>query len=155
SNTSPDQPVPNKLARAALPEAAIVEPRRIIPVPAAAVLPPALSATPDALALLRALRRRWFLAGALGCLAAGMAVAAAWYLFPPKFLASALLQVSAKQQDGLERMSNRETHSMLMKTSADRLKSRDVLMRALNQEGVRNLGLVRKHPDSLTTLIWI
>jgi len=77
SNTSPDQPVPDKLARATLPEAAIVEPRRIIPVAAAAVLPPALSATPDALALLRALRRRWFLAGALGCLAAALAVAAA------------------------------------------------------------------------------
>ena len=134
---------------------AVPEPRRIIPVPLGPASPPALSSSPDAMALLKALRRRWLMAGALGCLAAILAFIATWYVFPPKFLASQLLQVSAKQQTGLEQGNNRENHSMLMKTSSDRIKSRDVLMRALNQDGVRNLRIVRKHPDSLSTLIWI
>jgi capsular exopolysaccharide synthesis family protein len=154
SNSPPEQPAAGKLTRAT-PEVAAVEPRRIIPVTVAPAAPPALSSSPDAMALLKALRRRWFLAGALGCLGALLAATATWYLMPAKFLANALLQVSSKQQYGLERENNRETHSMLMKTSADRIKSRDVLMRALNQEGVRNLRLVRVHPDSLSTLIWM
>jgi succinoglycan biosynthesis transport protein ExoP len=131
------------------------EARRIVPVQPALSAPPALSSSPDAAALFKALRRRWLMAGALGCLAAIVAFAAAWTLFPPKFLATQLIQVSSKQQTALEQGINRDTHSMLMKTIADRIKSRDVNMRALNQDGVRNLRLVRKQPDSLSTLIWI
>src|SRR6516225_7882680 len=85
---------------------AVPEPRRIMPVPAAPSAPPALSSTPDAAALLKALRRRWFMAGALGCVAAVIALAGAWALFPPKFLATILLQVSSKQQTGLEQGNN-------------------------------------------------
>jgi capsular exopolysaccharide synthesis family protein len=131
-----------------------VEPRRVVPaVPLPA--PPALSATPDAASLLKALRRRWFLAGALGVLAAGLAFTATWYLLPPKFLASALLRIDSRQQTGLEQQNNRMDHSMAMKTSADRLKSREMLMKALNKEGVRNVRLIRKHPDAVSALMWI
>jgi capsular exopolysaccharide synthesis family protein len=134
------------------PPEVVAEPRRVVAVPVAT--PPALSATPDAMALLKALRRRWFLAGALGCLAALVTFAAAWYLLPAKSLANILLQVSARQPDGVE-TNVRVDHSMLMKTSADRIKSRDVLMRALNQDGVRGLRLVRKNPDTLSALMWM
>ncbi len=152
-NPPADVPGPGKLIRTPATELA-AEPRRVISVPLSAA-PPALSATPDALSLLKALRRRWLMAGALGCLAAMLSLAAAWYLLPQKYLASALLQVSAKPQGGLEQFPDRVDHSMVLRTSADRLKSKDVLMRALNQDGVRNLRLVRKHPDTLSTLLWM
>ena len=82
-----------------------IEPRRIVPV-MPAPSPPALSSSPDATALLKALRRRWLMAGALGFLAAILALVATWYLFPAKYLSSILLQVSSKQQTGLEQGNN-------------------------------------------------
>jgi capsular exopolysaccharide synthesis family protein len=118
-------------------------------------MPPALSASPDAMALLKALRRRWLMAGALGCLAACLAFVAAWYGVPAKFLATALLRVDSKQQTGIEQLPNQVVHQMLMKTSADRLKSKDILLKALKDDNVRNLGVIRKHPDTTTALMWM
>jgi capsular exopolysaccharide synthesis family protein len=91
----------------------------------------------------------------LGLVAAGAAGLAAWKLLPPKFNAFALLQVSSKAQVGFEHVQNRTEHTTLMKTTADRLKSRQVLMEGLKQDGVRNLATIRQHPDTLATLTWI
>src|SRR4051812_36498286 len=58
--------------------------------------PPALAMTPDVVALLKALRRRWVLALATGLLCAGSVAAAMWYLMPPaQYTAEAVLNVSA------------------------------------------------------------
>src|SRR3954471_15711887 len=64
--------------------------------PFQATQPPALTSTPDAMSLMKALRRRWFLAGAMGILLAGIVGAAAIVLLPARFTAFALLQVSSK-----------------------------------------------------------
>src|SRR5438132_738076 len=72
-----------------------------------AIQPPALTSTPDASSLLKALRRRWFLAGTLGLLAAGIVGTAAWMLLPARFTAFALLQVSSKPNPLVERQNNR------------------------------------------------
>jgi succinoglycan biosynthesis transport protein ExoP len=116
---------------------------------------PALTSTPDALALLKALRRRWFLAGALGVLVAGIVGAAAWMLLPARFTAFALLQVASKPNALVQPMGNREDFTIVQKTIAARLKSRDVLMRTLSQDQVRHLGIIKKHPDTLSTLTWM
>jgi capsular exopolysaccharide synthesis family protein len=135
--------------------APVIEPRRIIPVTLPPGPPPALSATPDAMALLKALRRRWFLALALGCLAAGLAAVAAWYLVPPKFLAVTLIQIDSKHQNGTEQVANPFWHSLLMKTTADRLKSKEILIKALKEDGVRSLSLIRRHPTTTAAVMWM
>src|SRR5437763_1375943 len=48
-----------------------------------ASLPPVLSTTPNALALLKALRRRWLLGASAGLLLAAALGPAAWFLVPP------------------------------------------------------------------------
>ena len=59
--------------------------------------PASLSGAPDALALLKALRRRWVLALASGLLLAAVAGPAAWYVVPrDKYTAVATLQVATK-----------------------------------------------------------
>ena len=128
------------------------EPRK----PAAPAAVPALtSATPDAISLLKALHRRWFLAGALGILLAGIVGTAAWILLPAHFTAFALLQVSSKPTQFGERIINREDFLIYMKTTAARLKSRDVLMRHLEPGSGAHLGLIKKFPDTLSTLTWM
>ena len=117
--------------------------------------PPALTSTPDAMSLLKALRRRWFLAGAVGILLAGIVGAAAWTLLPARFTAFALLQVSSKTSPLVERQNSREDFTIAQKTIAARLKSREVLMRTLSQDPVRHLGIIKKHPDTLSTLTWM
>jgi capsular exopolysaccharide synthesis family protein len=132
-----------------------LEPRRIVPVTMPPVAPPALSATPDAMALLRALRRRWLMALALGCLAAGAAAVATWYAVPAKFLAAVVLRIDARQQTGVESVKNQLAHQMAMKTSAERLKGKDILLKALKEDGIRNLGLIRRHPNTTSAIMWM
>ena len=136
------------------PDATPPQRKQIVPVTMPAQ-PPALTSTPDAMSLLKALRRRWFLAGAVGLLLAGLVGAAAWMLLPARFTAFALLQVSSKTSPLVERQGNREEFLITQKTIAARLKSRDVLMRTLSQDQVRHLGIIKKHPDTLSTLTWM
>lgn len=126
--------------------------RRLVPANPAL---PALSSSPDAMSLLKALRRRWLAAILMGVLLAGVVGAAAWLLLPARFTAFALLQVSSKPTPFMERVGNREEFAIVMKTTAARLKSRDVLMRTLSQDQVRHLRLIKKHPDTLSTLTWL
>ena len=131
------------------------EPRKLAPITVSPMQPPALTATPDAMSLLKSLRRRWFLAGALGFLVAGIVGAAAFLLLPARFTAFQLLQVSSKTAAYMPQGAPREDFMIVIKTTAARLKSRDVLMRTLSQEQVRHLGLIKKHPDTLSTLTWL
>src|SRR5438128_10858356 len=60
-------------------------------------LPPALSSTPNALALLRALQRRWLLALTLGLVSAAIAVGVTCLLLPSsKYTAKSLLHVRSE-----------------------------------------------------------
>jgi capsular exopolysaccharide synthesis family protein len=127
------------------------EPRKLTPPPA----PLALTSAPDALSLLKALKRRWFVAAALGLLAAAVVGVSAWILLPARYTAFALLQVSSKPNPLTDKTNNRDEFAIVMKTTAARLKSRDVLMRALSQEPVRHLTLIKRHPDTLSTLTWM
>src|SRR5436305_1010102 len=57
--------------------------------------PPALVATPDTRALLKALGRRWFVALSLGLVCAAGAALAAWFLLSPRYTAFAQVRVEA------------------------------------------------------------
>src|SRR3954447_12618221 len=58
--------------------------------------PPALSAVPDMLGLLRALRRRWKMSLVLGLFLSAVVGAVTWYLVPQaRYTARAMLHVSA------------------------------------------------------------
>src|SRR5260370_1000562 len=57
--------------------------------------PPGLVASPDAMTLLTALRRRWMSAVALGGTLAGIAAVAAWFLMAPDPVAFAQFRVSS------------------------------------------------------------
>jgi len=130
------------------------EPRRGMALVAPPVPPPAL-ATPDALSLLKALRRRWLLALSLGVLLAGLAGAAGYLLLPARYTAFFLLQVASRTPGFIDRPEGRTEFSTLMNTVAGRIKSRDVLMRTLSQDQVRHLRLIRKYPDTLSALTWM
>ncbi|MFO0964510.1 MAG: polysaccharide biosynthesis tyrosine autokinase [Gemmataceae bacterium] len=62
---------------------------------------------------------------------------------------------SAKPTLGFERADTRADFATYLKTQAARIKSRDVLMKAMNTDAVRNLRLVQKHPDTLSALTWL
>ena len=103
--------------------------------------PPVLSNGPDAFALWKGFCRRWPLALILGTVLATLAFGAVFFLLPERFKGFALLQVSSSKPslslDGVESRGDFQTY---LKTQAARIKSRDVLMKALNQDAVRNLA---------------
>jgi polysaccharide biosynthesis transport protein len=130
------------------------EPRKLTPIHAAPP-PSVLTATPDAFSLLKALRRRWLVAGILGVLCAAVVGTTAFLLLPARYTAFALLQVASTRSPLVNNGNTREDFLIVMKTTAARLKSRDVLMRTLNQDQVRNLSLIKKNTDTLSTLTWM
>jgi capsular exopolysaccharide synthesis family protein len=121
-----------------------------------AVPPPAVAAPPDAGALLKALQRRWPLALVLCVLAGGGALAAAYFLVPAKYSVVASVQVASTNPDLASKTQWRaELFPTIMKTQAARIKNRDVLLRALNYDEVRNLPIVRQFSDTLSTISWL
>ena len=92
---------------------------------------------------------------ALGILAAVIVGAAAFMLLPARFTAFALLQVSSKPGSFTGNTGNAQDFILVQKTIAARLKSREVLMRTLSQDQVRQLSTIKKHPDTLSTLTWM
>lgn len=117
--------------------------------------PPALASGPDALSILKGLRRRWLLAAGVGLALAFVTFGAVWLLVPAKYQAFALLQVAANRTSLAWGGEGRNDFQTYMKTQAGRIKSREVLMKALGQDQVRNLRLIKKHSDTLSTLTWL
>ncbi len=119
-------------------------------------LPPALASGPDLPALLRALKRRWFLAFFLGTLLAAGAGVAAWYLLPIRYTAYSQLRIAmtppwlvvrnADTPDG------RGEFLTYLRTQAAWIKNYFVLGAALQREEVKNLRMVREQPEPLTWL---
>ena len=119
------------------------------PAPETPPRPPALSAAPDVLGLLKALRRRWRMGFGLGLSLAAVAWAAAWYLIPQaKYTARATLHVSANTKyiifDPKERLTDYRTYQRSQVALA---KSRFVLADALKKPEVVGLTTIRDQPD--------
>jgi capsular exopolysaccharide synthesis family protein len=107
----------------------------------------------DGGAFLRALRRRWPAALALGLVAAALAAPAAWYFMPAKQTAHTLLRVEANQPSIL--FADPETRSNFanyQRAQLAMIKSRLVLNAALRQPRVAALAGVRGHADPVQWL---
>lgn len=107
--------------------------------------PPALSATPDAIGLLKALRRRWWIALGLGLTASALAGAAAYYVVPPaKYTARATLHIATNPKyiifDPKERLADYRTYQ---RTQVAMARSQFVLSNALKRPEVATLQTIR------------
>jgi capsular exopolysaccharide synthesis family protein len=111
--------------------------------------PPALSATPDAIGLLKALRRRWWIAIGLGLIVAALAGAAAYHVVPPaKYTARATLHVATNPKyiifDPKERLADYRTYQ---RTQVAMARSQFVLSNALKRPDVLALPTIRTKTD--------
>jgi capsular exopolysaccharide synthesis family protein len=120
-------------------------------------LPPALASGPDMPALLRALKRRWFLALFLGTLLAAGAGVAAWYLLPVRYTASSQLRIAMTPPwlvvRNADTADGRGEFLTYLRTQAAWIKNYYVLGAALQRDEVKNLRLVREQPEPLTWLV--
>ena len=124
--------------------------------PAATVtLPPGVSSGPDVKSLLRALRRRWLLASSVGALAALVVGVTLLVLLPERYIAFATLEIAAVQEKIMRDPVNRNDLNMKLKTEAARFKGRDVLIKALKEDKVRNLGTIKRFPSVLGAINWL
>src|SRR5262245_1051113 len=106
-----------------IPVAGRLEPSR--PAPSAPPAPPGLSAAPDVMALLSALRHRWVSAVLLGTTLGAIAGVAMWYLLMPRHTAFAQLQVGYMQLPILSGGNPTPgDFKTFMKTTADAVTSR-------------------------------
>jgi polysaccharide biosynthesis transport protein len=118
--------------------------------------PPGLTASPDAMSLLKALRRRWFLALCLGVLMAGATGALAWFLLPARYTAFSLLRVSSVVPGFFDRQEGDAKFSTVVRTIAGTIqKNRQVHLRALSKDEVRHLRSIKRHPTTLNALTWL
>jgi capsular exopolysaccharide synthesis family protein len=121
---------------------------------ASAAAPAALSPPLNALALLKALKRRWLVAALLGVLAAAAVGAAVWFFLPPaKYTASARLEMKSKPE-GLvyDHPEAKTDFATFQPKQVGLLKSQLVLNTALRDPKVAQLKEVKEHPDPVDWL---
>jgi capsular exopolysaccharide synthesis family protein len=124
--------------------------------PSASVnLPPAVSSGPDVKSLLRAMRRRWLLASSVGVLTALVVGVALLMLLPERYLAFATLEIAAVKEKIMRDPVNLNDLNMKLKTEAARFKGRDVLLKALKEDKVRNLSIIKRFPSVLGAITWL
>ena len=115
-------------------------------------MPPGLNAGPDALSLLSGLRRRWLLAVTLGGLLGCVAAAGTWYLLSPKHTASAQVRVLFSESSLRKEVPNATAFTIFLRSQASLLTSRPVIVKALQRDEVKRLGLEAKYPDVVSHL---
>ena len=106
-------------------------------------IPIALSSAPDMGTFLRALRRRWIAAAALGGSLAVVAALAAWFLLSPKYIAFGRVRVAYETPTiGLSgQTGGRGDFLTTLKTQAAQLTSRPVIWSALKRDELKRLNL--------------
>jgi succinoglycan biosynthesis transport protein ExoP len=109
--------------------------------PHLAMAPTALSAAPDVSSYLQALKRRWVSAAAIGGTLAVLAALAAWFLLPPKYIASGRVRVAYEVPTIDRTQGGRGDFLTYLKTQAAHLTSRRVISEALKKDEVKALNL--------------
>ena len=117
--------------------------------------PPGVSSGPDVKSMIRALRRRWLLASSVGVLAALVVGIGLLILVPQKFNAFATLQITAFQDYITGKPPVHADHNIMRKTQETRFKGQDVLIKAVSDDKVRNLGIMRKFPSAREAITWL
>jgi capsular exopolysaccharide synthesis family protein len=114
---------------------------------------PGLNEAPTMTALIRAVRRRWLFAGGLAILGAAAAVGLVWSLVPSQYTAEARLLVDSRAKHGVLVRNDEETDFTMFKNNqAALLTSPLLLSKALNQEEIRSLALVRQQ---VNPAVWL
>jgi succinoglycan biosynthesis transport protein ExoP len=148
NNTSNAPPMPPS-------ERALTPVHAVFPHPlAVAHQPPsALSAAPNATALLKALRRRLGIALTLGLLLAAVAGTVAWFVIPPaKLTARTQLHVDLIPPSVLFGSNQVNANDFFMRNQAYLIKDRFVLNAALRDPQVAELSLIKEQPDPVQWL---
>jgi capsular exopolysaccharide synthesis family protein len=116
--------------------------------------PPALSAGPDIISLLKALRRRWLLALTAGLLAAGVAGGTVFALMPAaNYTTQANVRVMAHASQLL--FPTKELHAdfnTYRNTQVELIKTDQVLIAALEKEGIYGLATIKEQEDPIEWL---
>jgi capsular exopolysaccharide synthesis family protein len=117
---------------------------------AARVRPTALNATPDALSLLKALRRRWILAFGLGLVLAAMAGPVVWMLVPrSKYTATATIRMATHPKRIIfEPKESLADFSTFQKTQVALIRNQKILSHALGKLGRDRLATLKELDDS-------
>lgn len=117
-------------------------------------LPPALASGPDLAGLLKALRRRWFLALSLGLVGATAAAAGIYCLLSPRYTAFAQVHIDYVRPFVInpEKDNGGREFSTYQNTQAAKIRSRFVLNAALKRDDVRALPIVQAQPEPL---LWL
>lgn len=133
---------------------AVIQPRPLpLPPLLAPTAPPALTATPNALLLLKALRRRLGSALTVGLLCAAAAGVAAWFLTPPpKITARTQLYVSAIPPNILFPDDRIGRHEDFVRSQVYLIKDRFVLTAALRSPEVAELSMLQEQTDPVQWL---
>ncbi|HVS38130.1 MAG TPA: polysaccharide biosynthesis tyrosine autokinase [Gemmataceae bacterium] len=145
SNPPSPRPNPKPVAGRVRPPAAA----RAAAAATAPAVPPALNGAPDFGSLLKALRRRWLTAAVLSLLLGAAAAGAAWYFMAPEYTSVAMLKVLSNPTGFVWSASpeSMAAQSSYLRTQGGALKSRRVIMHALQQDEVKRLGLDSRYPD--------
>jgi capsular exopolysaccharide synthesis family protein len=110
---------------------------------------PALSSTPTVGDLLRALRRRWTMALALGGTLAAIAGVAVWYLMTPKYTAFAQIRVLSNpvRITSDDDRPGQGSFLLYLRAQATQFRSRPVILAALKRDEMKRLNLEANYTD--------
>jgi capsular exopolysaccharide synthesis family protein len=125
-------------------------PRIALPDAASPIQQTALNAPPSLSSLLHAFRRRWPAMLGLGLIGAALTAAVAWFVYPPKFSAQALLHIDSHGPRG---SSESEADFLnFQRTQTALLKSPSVLHATLEKPEIAELREVREQSDAVAWL---
>jgi capsular exopolysaccharide synthesis family protein len=111
--------------------------------------PPGLSAAPDVMSLLSGLRRRWILAFLLGGFLACITAVAAYIALKPKETGFAQIRILYQNHGILEKThTNPADFKTVLKSAADEIQSRVVIMAALSRPEIQSLELFGQSLDA-------
>jgi succinoglycan biosynthesis transport protein ExoP len=109
--------------------------------PHLAMVPLALSSSPDVGSYLQALKRRWISAAAIGGTLAILAALAAWFLLSPKYIAFGRVRVAFDVPTLDRNQGGHGDFSTYLKTQAAHLTGRRVISEALKKDEIKALNL--------------
>jgi capsular exopolysaccharide synthesis family protein len=110
--------------------------------------PEILSAKPNPVDLMHAMRRRWPLAVGIGSAVGLIAAAIVWFVVPIKYEAYALLNVEQNREGVLDKTTQgREVFEIFKRTQAALVTSGSVLRNAIREPAVMGMSTIKDHDD--------
>jgi capsular exopolysaccharide synthesis family protein len=117
---------------------------------------PARGSGPDAMTLLKGLRRRWYVALGLGVLLSGAVAAAVWYLLEPRYTAVAQVHIDLVppwlMYRNIDTPADRNEFVSFERWQATQMKNHYVLNAVRKHEEVAALEVMKKQPDQIAFL---